>query len=343
MSYDQTMLRLGSTAIAAILALSATPVLAQSSDPAPAPVTITPPAAPAVTPDATPTPAAAPMTVAPATTPAPAPTPMATQSTPVMHVADDSADASSAQADKPAPKTTAHRTVAKSASKTEAAPKPATAPPAPAESAAAPMAALPAAATAPAPVVQPVPAAPKAANPAPTAQADTGDMLMIGGAGALGILALAGGGYALRRRKRRDDEEEVAYAYEPETTEVIEPAMAAPLAVAPASAPIVPATTAEETLPEGFDISHYGRHAQAAFRGPTPDNPSLSLKTRLKRAAFFDKRERVAAEAGAMPQPTAKVEQLQTITRPAPAEQVVYRPQRLTKSSFRPVFSTSRS
>ena len=38
-------------------------------------------------------------------------------------------------------------------------------------------------------------------------------------------------------------------------------------------------------------------HVDRAMRGPTPDNPSLSLKKRLQRAAFFDKRER-EVEAG---------------------------------------------
>ncbi len=42
-------------------------------------------------------------------------------------------------------------------------------------------------------------------------------------------------------------------------------------------------------------------HVDRAMRGPTPDNPSLSLKTRLKRAAFFDKREREVAEGKAEP------------------------------------------
>jgi hypothetical protein len=42
-------------------------------------------------------------------------------------------------------------------------------------------------------------------------------------------------------------------------------------------------------------------HVDRARRGPTPDNPSLSLKTRLKRAAFFDKREREVAEGKAEP------------------------------------------
>jgi hypothetical protein len=36
---------------------------------------------------------------------------------------------------------------------------------------------------------------------------------------------------------------------------------------------------------------------ERAYRGPSPENPSLSLKKRLKRAAFFDSREQ-AVEAG---------------------------------------------
>jgi len=42
-------------------------------------------------------------------------------------------------------------------------------------------------------------------------------------------------------------------------------------------------------------------HVDRAMRGPTPDNPSLSLKTRLKRAAFFDKRDREVAAGVAEP------------------------------------------
>ena len=40
---------------------------------------------------------------------------------------------------------------------------------------------------------------------------------------------------------------------------------------------------------------------ERAHRGPTPDNPSLSLRKRLKRAAFFDARERQVAEGRAEP------------------------------------------
>ncbi len=42
-------------------------------------------------------------------------------------------------------------------------------------------------------------------------------------------------------------------------------------------------------------------HVERAMRGPTPDNPSLSLKKRLKRAAFFDKRDREVAQGRAEP------------------------------------------
>ena len=42
-------------------------------------------------------------------------------------------------------------------------------------------------------------------------------------------------------------------------------------------------------------------HVDRAMRGPTPDNPSLSLKKRMKRAAFFDQRDRAVAAGEAEP------------------------------------------
>lgn len=42
-------------------------------------------------------------------------------------------------------------------------------------------------------------------------------------------------------------------------------------------------------------------HVDRAMLGPTPDNPSVSLKKRLKRAAFFDQREREVAAGEAVP------------------------------------------
>ena len=40
---------------------------------------------------------------------------------------------------------------------------------------------------------------------------------------------------------------------------------------------------------------------ERAYRGPSPGNPSVSLKARLRRAAFFDKRERDVAAGVAEP------------------------------------------
>lgn len=40
---------------------------------------------------------------------------------------------------------------------------------------------------------------------------------------------------------------------------------------------------------------------ERAERGPSANNPSLSLRKRLKRAAFFDQRERDVAEGTAVP------------------------------------------
>lgn len=48
-------------------------------------------------------------------------------------------------------------------------------------------------------------------------------------------------------------------------------------------------------------ISGSESHVDRAMRGPTPENPSLSLKKRLKRAAFLDKRQREVGEGTADP------------------------------------------
>ena len=49
------------------------------------------------------------------------------------------------------------------------------------------------------------------------------------------------------------------------------------------------------------DTGSQESHVDRATLGPTPDNPSLSLKTRLKRARFFDQRDRQVAEGNAEP------------------------------------------
>jgi hypothetical protein len=44
-----------------------------------------------------------------------------------------------------------------------------------------------------------------------------------------------------------------------------------------------------------------GSHVEAACEGPTADNPSLSIKKRLKRAQFFDQREQMVEAGLAVP------------------------------------------
>ena len=51
----------------------------------------------------------------------------------------------------------------------------------------------------------------------------------------------------------------------------------------------------------GSDESTEESHVDRAALGPTPDNPSLSLKKRLKRASFFDQRDREVAAGTAEP------------------------------------------
>ena len=60
---------------------------------------------------------------------------------------------------------------------------------------------------------------------------------------------------------------------------------------------------------------------ERAYRGPSPANPSASLRARLKRAAFFDKREREVAAGKAEPVETgAGLPDVLAEERPAGAE-----------------------
>lgn len=73
------------------------------------------------------------------------------------------------------------------------------------------------------------------------------------------------------------------------------PKVADHLKVAPATEGLAPSGP-ETRLPPGFDLTQFGPHVRAAYLGPTPDNPFLSLKNRLKRARFYDQRERQAGK-----------------------------------------------
>jgi len=160
---------------------------------------------------------------------------------------------------------------------------------------------VPAAAPAAAPVAESTPvdvapavpiadmvAAPKA-DPAPVADQPVldSDMLPVAGAAGLGVLALAGAGIALGRRKRRKQEER------DEQANYVEPVASEPSFVRPATPVAAPAVAAATIAPPSFDApAGSSPRTVAAYKGPTEDNPSLSLKKRLKRARAMDQMER---------------------------------------------------
>lgn len=68
---------------------------------------------------------------------------------------------------------------------------------------------------------------------------------------------------------------------------------AAPVVAAgPAADPTPDVDGPVTELPEDFDLSRFGYNVQEAYKGPTEDNPSLSLKNRLSRARGMDQLER---------------------------------------------------
>jgi hypothetical protein len=130
-------------------------------------------------------------------------------------------------------------------------------------------------------------------------------MLPIAVAVGLVLLALIGLGVAMRRRKLRREEEwaaidqvEPGYDAPAEADPLIAEPPSEPLAAAPvAAAPVAAAAVAEPAMAGPCADAAPGSHVEAACEGPTEDNPSLSIKKRLKRAHFFDQRE-FLAEAG---------------------------------------------
>jgi resuscitation-promoting factor RpfA len=283
MTHRNAKIRPVMTAIAAVLALSSTALLAQvAPDVAPVPVA---PAAPIVE-------------SAPATPIVSEPS-AAVVSDPIAPSAKPASTAT-----KSTKSTTARRTASVARTAKAAPPVARAATPAPA--AAVPVAA-PAQTVAPAPApLAAVPAAPPpavAATP-PVQETPTASnaMLPIAGAVGLALLALIGLAVAMRRRKlRREEEVAVAYEVEPafEGPAPVDPLFAeqtsAPLAAQPAAA------VAEPALSGPCADAAPGSHVEAACEGPTEDNPSLSIKKRLKRAQFFDQREQLAAAGMAVP------------------------------------------
>lgn len=271
-------LRPGLTAIAAVLAFSSTPLLAQVATP-----TTTAPATVAADP--------VPVTVTSTT--------VAPTADPIVSPADPIAATTAATPEKAVTKsvkrTTVTRTSVKAAPVAKAsttgrtervtsAAKPA-AMTAPIAMAATQVPAPQALTPTPVPPVEPVAAAPVTETNTAALPAD--ETLPIVGAG-LGALALAAAGLALgRRRRRRADEEVMSDAT------YVEPAMTTPAPVEAAPQPRFAQTAA--IMPAVAVHRPAGQHSarvEAAYAGPSEDNPSLSMKKRIKRAHALDQMER---------------------------------------------------
>lgn len=333
MRHQPNPLRPGLTAIAAVLALSSTPGFAQNADEAPeaaAPMVVAPP--PVVTPPST----ATSQSVAPAT-PSAAPSAAATGTTAPAPLVFDEEPA-------PAPVARTHKV---SAQAVAAAVKPAPAPrveatPAPTP---APVVASSSAGEPPAPAPAVATQVPVDAQKSVTQTDSSGEILPIAGAG-LAILALAGGALALGRRRRDVDAEQPALAARTEMA-AREQGYAVPAA---ASATPVMARHSETdsfiadapvtAVPAGFDLSRFGRHTRAAYQGPTANNPSHSLKRRLKRANFFDQRERQGLTATAT-MPGASPAPIREMARVAQgADHLTVRAPARPRPAFRPAYQS---
>lgn len=312
-----TLSRPATSAIAAFLALSSPGAFAQETA-----VPVAEPAAPPV------------MVPPVAPTMAPAPVAAPAQSAPVIRVPLEI---------EPAPAPVAKATP-RATPKVAARPAAAARTAAPAPVAAAPVAAastevIPAdaaASTLPTETLVPVAAA---VDPAPapvTETAATNDSFpweLAGGAAALLIVGGAGLAFA-RRRRSREDWAESTVEYD---TVPVAPAMAAPAVARREPEPLIPAqpayTLREEqvfTVPAApaqrstpafaaAPSGSMGRHEALALVGPTADNPFLTLKKRLKRARFYDRKERHEYD-GLMDQP-------QVARQPASAWEIANRPE----------------
>jgi hypothetical protein len=291
--------RPGMTAIAAVLAFSATPAFAQEVSPAPTTQTVPDPA-PAEPAAPAPVASAPETTVTTTTTTEPVATTTAT---------DPLAPAAAAPVVERTTTTRTTRTTRSTRPSALAAARAASAP----ASTAAPAAIAPAPLAepaVPAPAIAPVAAEPAPAQPTTSEAVVSDDVLPIAGAAGLGLLALGSAAFALRRRKRNEvgeydlnptyDEPRMARA---EPIPAREPRAAAAVATPAGASAFNWRDQSAQAAPVEPVPGAPGSHIAAAKRGPTPENPFLSLKKRLKRASFFEQRDRLVAQGRATPRP----------------------------------------
>lgn len=176
-----------------------------------------------------------------------------------------------------------------------------------------------------APVVDPAPA-----PVVDTATSESGFPWELAG-GAAALLIVGGAALAFtRRRKARDewaettvgyDEAPVAAPVAPHIVREPQPAPAQPAYALSEEQVIVPPAPAQRSTPAfaAAPSGSMGRHEAMALVGPTAENPFLTLKKRLKRARFYDRKERHEYE-GLMDQP-------QVARQPVSAWEIANRPE----------------
>ncbi|MFC3697849.1 hypothetical protein ACFOOJ_10395 [Sphingobium xenophagum] len=311
MTEHTSPIRPARAAIAAVLALSATPLLAQEIAPPPVAPTVTVPATPSA-------PAVAPVAAAPAT-PTFAPSAPVVQATPSVEErrAAAIAAAEAEAAATPAPRRAAPRSVERAAAPV--------APAAMAQSAAqsTPAVASPTVTPAPAaPIVAPEPMAQAPAEPVVAEQpARTDNALLFAMGGVALLLAGLGGAALMRRRRPADavvDDQAVAPApmAQPMPVAATMPVEAAPEPVRPA--PVAPRTA---YTPAASATDEERTIAAMVAAPPSAENPFLTHAKRLRRARFL-LAERQAIETPPAPRAADPV------AAPAPAvdrSQTVYR------------------
>ena len=127
------------------------------------------------------------------------------------------------------------------------------------------------------------------------------------GGGAAAIVALGAAAFAISRSRRKRREEREAAEWQDNAVETRDPLFDEPMfhhesPVAEASAfGWDNAQPCDQPSDDGSDRCPGESWVERAHRGPSPANPSASLKHRLSRAAFFDKRERDVAAGKAEP------------------------------------------
>ncbi len=288
MTKNHTHFRPAMTAIAAVLASTPLAVAAQTI---PTDVGTQPAmSAPAPAPVAQPVIMTEPVVAEPVATTGPAPAPRSTIAPEALRQIADQAIADASATPAPRAKQAANTAAPRAA--TMAPRRAATTPSAVNETIIPVATELPVEAVAPAQLASDtVASAPEAA---PQQTISTNDnALVTGGLIGLGILGLGGLAFALRRR-RSEEALPAEQGYEParRAQPVAQPVAqpAAPVYAA-AAAPVTPALVRAPTARPAIA----GSHVEQAMRGPTPDNPFLTLRKRLARARFLDKRERAGA------------------------------------------------